>query len=210
MDNIMDYTKFTINHINRKTSEDFLKSRHYLALQGRSFRSGRNFGLCLGDELIGVAIFHGVSAGETIKGAFGLEKTEQAGFYELGRLALDADNNEKNLASWFLAQCIKLLRKETNVRAIITYADSSLHYGSIYQALNFKYYGLTTKKKDFYVKQEDGSYKLQTRGKTVGVDGEWRPRTQKHRYMIVYDKSLTVRWKEQPYPKAATPPSTTP
>ena len=50
----------------------------------------------------------------------------------------------------------------------------------------------------------DGSYVLQTRGKTVGVDGEWRPRTQKHRYMIVYDKSLSVKWVEQPYPKAAS------
>lgn len=200
----MDYTKFSIEHINRKTCEGFLATRHYLSQQGRSFRSGRNFGLFLGGKLIGVAIFHGVSAGETIKGAFGLEKTEQSGFYELGRLALDADNNHHNLASWFLAQSIKLLRKETTVRALITYADSSLHYGGIYQALNFKYYGLTKKKKDFFAKQEDGSYKLQTRGKTVDVEGEWRPRTQKHRYMIVYDKSLSVKWVEQPYPKAAS------
>lgn len=200
----MDTTKYEIKKLNRKECEEFLKTRHYLSLKGCSFRSGRNYGLCLGDELIGVAIFHGVSAGETIKGAFGLEKTEQAGFYELGRLALDADNNKKNLASWFLAQCIKMLRKETNVRAIITYADSSLHYGSIYQALNFKYYGLTKKKKDFYIKKEDGSLVLQTRGKTVGQDGVWLPRTQKHRYMIVYDKSLTVRWVEVPYPKATT------
>lgn len=203
----MDFSKYEIKHISRNECKEFLATRHYLSLQGRSFRSGRNYGLFLEDELIGAAIFHGVSAGETIKGAFGLEKTEQAGFYELGRLAMDAAHNRKNLTSWFAAQCIKMLRKETTVRAIISYADSSLHYGGIYQALNFMYYGLTAKKKDFYVKQEDGSYVLQTRGKTVGVDGEWRDRTRKHRYMIVYDKTLTVKWVEQPYPKAA---STTP
>ena len=201
----MDFSKFDIKKINRNECKEFLATRHYLSLQGRSFRSGQNFGLFLGNELIGVAIFHGVSAGETVMGAFGLEKTEQAGFYELGRLALDADNNAKNLASWFLAQTIKRLRKEVNVRAIITYADSSLHYGGIYQAVNFKYYGLTAKKKDFYVKQEDGSFVLQARGKTKGVAGEWRDRTRKHRYMIVYDKTLSVKWVEQPYPKAATP-----
>lgn len=199
----MEKKDFEIKRVNRKTCEDFLKDRHYLSLQGCSFRSGNNYGLFFKDKLIGLAIFHGVSAGETIKGAFGLEKTEQSGFYELGRLAMDEDHNVKNLTSWFVAQCIKRLRKEVNVRAIISYADSDFHYGGIYQALNFKYYGLTAKKKDFWIEQEDGTYVKHTRGKTVGIKGEWRPRSQKHRYMIVYDKSLTPNWVEAPYPKAA-------
>ena len=197
----MDFTKYTIEHINRAQCQEFLATRHYLSLQGCSFRSGRNFGLFLDDEMIGVAIFHGVSAGETIKGAFGLDKTEQQGFYELGRLAMDADHNFKNLTSWFASQCMKMLRKETNVRAIISYADSAYHHGGIYQALNFKYYGLTTKKKDFWVEQEDGTYVKLQRGKTKGLKGIWKDRTQKHRYMIVFDKTLTVKWKELPYPK---------
>lgn len=197
----MTFTNYSIEHINRAQCKEFLATRHYLALQGCSFRSGRNYGLYLDDQLVGVAIFHGVSAGETIKGAFGLDKTQQSGFYELGRLAIDAEHNERNMASWFVAQCIKLLRKETEVRAIISYADSEFHYGGIYQALNFKYYGLTAKKKDFWVKQEDGTFVKQTRGKTLGLEGEWRPRSQKHRYMVVYDKALTVKWGEAEYPK---------
>lgn len=197
----MTFTNYSIEHINRAQCKEFLATRHYLALQGCSFRSGRNYGLYLDDQLVGVAIFHGVSAGETIKGAFGLDKTQQSGFYELGRLAIDAEHNKRNMASWFVAQCIKLLRKETEVRAIISYADSEFHYGGIYQALNFKYYGLTAKKKDFWVKQEDGTFVKQTRGKTLGLEGEWRPRSQKHRYMVVYDKALTVKWVEAEYPK---------
>ena len=204
----MDAKNYEIKNVNRKQCEEFLRTRHYLSLQGCSFRSGRNYALMLDDEMIGLAIFHGVSAGETIKGAFGLGKNEQSGFYELGRLAMDADHNVPNLTSWFAAQCMKRLRKETNVRAIISYADSAYHHGGIYQALNFKYYGLTTKKKDFWVEQEDGTYVKLQRGKTVGLKGEWRDRTQKHRYMIVYDKTLTVKWKELPYPKPST--STTP
>lgn len=208
----MDTKNYKIEKVNRKQCEEFLKTRHYLSLQGCSFRSGRNYALYEGDVMIGLAIFHGVSVGETIKGAFGLEKTEQSGFYELGRLAMDAGHNFPNLTSWFAAQCMKLLRKETNVRAIISYADSAYHHGGIYQALNFKYYGLTAKKKDFWVEQEDGTYVKLQRGKTVGLKGIWKDRTQKHRYMIVYDKSLTVKWKELPYPKPSAAPasSTTP
>ena len=126
----MDYSKYIIKPVSRSECKDFLSTRHYLSLQGCSFRSGRNYGLFQEDELIGVTIFHGVSAGETVKGAFGLEKTDQSGFYELGRLAIDEDHKVKNLTSWFVAQCIKQLRKETNVRAIISYADSAYHYGN--------------------------------------------------------------------------------
>ena len=88
------------------------------------------------------------------------------------------------------------------MRAILTYADTDYHKGFIYQALNFKYYGQTAPKKDFWVEQADGSFKKQSRGKTSGVKGEWRPRSRKHRYVLVYDKSLKVKWCEEPYPKS--------
>ena len=51
------------------------------------------------------------------------------------------------------------------------------------------------------IKQEDGTYVKLQRGKTKGLKGIWKDRTQKHRYMIVFDKTLTVKWKELPYPK---------
>lgn len=197
----MDFTKYTIKRVSKAECEQILSKNHYLSKQGFSFRCGRNYGLFEKDKLIGVAIFHTVSAWETVKGAFGLEDKEQKGFWELGRLAIDSENNVKNLASWFTARCIKLLRAEENVRALISYADTEYHEGYIYQALNFKYYGLTAPKKDFWVKQEDGTYKKLFRGATKGVKGEWRPRSQKHRYMMVFDPSLTVKWKQEPYPK---------
>ena len=34
-----------------------------------------------------------------------------------------------------------------------------------------------------------------------GLKGEWILRSRKHRYMLVYDKSLQIKWKEEPYPK---------
>ena len=202
----MDVTNYFIEKVGKKECESILNKHHYLGKQGRSFRCGRNYGLFYEDKLIGVAVFHGVSAWETVKGCFGLVNKEQAGFYELGRLAIDSEYNVPNLASWFLARCIKLLKSETEVRAIISYADSDYHTGYIYQALNFKYCGLTAPKKDFWVKQADGTYKLATRGaSSKNSTGEWRPRSRKHRYVLVFDKTLTLKWKEEPYPKAARP-----
>ena len=105
--------------------------------------------------------------------------------------------------SWFVSKSIKLLKKETLVRGLLSYADSRYHKGYIYQACNFKYYGLSSPKKDFWFLLGDGSYKKHGRGKIKGHLGEWRPRPQKHRYFILFDKSLNILWGEHPYPKGA-------
>ena len=96
-----------------------------------------------------------------------------------------------------MSRTIKALRKETNVRAILAYADSDFHNGTIYRACNFTYYGLTKPKKDFWIAQADGSFIKHSRGKTKGVAGEWRPRSRKHRYLMVFDKTLNIRWKAE-------------
>lgn len=197
----MDWSNYKIERIDKTSCKEFLLKHHYLSKQGFSFRSGYNYGLFYDDKLIGVAIFHTVSAKETIKGCFGLDGSDQKGFWELGRLAMDSEHKVKNCTSWFLSRCIKTLRKETEVRALISYADSDFHHGYIYQATNFKYYGLTAEKSDFWIKLPDGSFKKQSRGKTKGVEGEWRKRSRKHRYLIVYDKSLHTKWAEEPFPK---------
>ena len=130
-----------------------------------------------------------------------MERNQQQGLYELGRLALNPNYYEKNLTSWFLSRTIKLLRKDTEVKAILSYANSEFHNGFIYQATNFKYCGLTSKKYDFWILQEDGTYIKHQRGKIKGLKGEHRPRTRKHRYLLIYDKKLKCNWDEQAYPK---------
>ena len=51
-----------------------------------------------------------------------------------------------------------------------------------------------TKKKDFWILQNDGSYLKHSRGKTKGVNGEWRERSQKHRFVMTFDKTLNMLW----------------
>ncbi len=94
-----------------------------------------------------------------------------------------------------MSRSIRLLRKEKSVRAILSYADSTFHSGTVYKACNFKYYGLTEAKKDFFIKQSDGTFIKHSRGKVKGIEGEWRGRSVKHRYVLVYDKNLDIKWK---------------
>ena len=194
--------KYFIKRISRATSKRMLDQFHYLHEEG-NFRSGINFGLFDRDLkiLIGVTVFHTVSAKEIVKGCFGINSYRLDGFMELGRLCINPHKYEKNITSYFLSGSIKLLRKTLNVVALLTYADSDYHTGYIYQACNFKYYGLTAPKKDFYILQSDGSYKKLQRGKCKHLNGEWRSKSQKHRYLIIYDNALTTLWNQQPYPK---------
>ena len=149
----MSKDDYNIKTINKTQAADILLKYHYLKDISKGFKSGHNYGLFLGKELVGVTIFTGFPVPELVKGAFGLPRTEQKGFFELSRLCLkpDVQKSEHNITSWFLARCIKKLRKQTNVRAILSYADNGYHSGIIYKATNFKYYGLdrrkTTKKR---------------------------------------------------------------
>ena len=197
----MNVENYRIERVEKKVCKEFLEKYHYLSRQGFGFRSGYNYGLFEGDKLIGVAIFHTVSAWETVKGCFGLENKEQEGFWELGRLAMDPENKVRNLTSWFLSRALKAFRKEAHPRAVITYADATYHHGFIYQACNFTYHGLTAQKSDFWELKDDGTYKKVTRGKTKDLKGERRPRSRKHRYLMVYDKSLSTKWPKEDYPK---------
>jgi hypothetical protein len=194
--------KYFIEKISRDTAKRLLDEYHYLHEDG-NFRSGINFGLFESNSklLIGVCVFHSVSAKEIVKGCFSIQSYKLDGFMELGRLCLNPHKHEKNITSFFLSNSIKLLRKIKNVVALLTYADSHHHTGFIYQACNFEYYGLTSPKKDFFILQEDGTYKKLQRGKCRHLNGEWRDKSQKHRYLIIYDKSLQTIWGKQRYPK---------
>lgn len=194
--------KYFVQKISRNTAKTLLDLYHYLHQDG-NFRSGINFGLFNSQSklLVGVIVFHTNSAKEGVKGCFNIDSYKLEGFYELGRLCLNPHSYEKNLTSFFLSSSIKLLRRIKKVVALLTYADSNHHEGYIYQACNFKYFGLTDQKKDFYVKQIDGTFKKLQRGKCKHLDGEWRDKSRKHRYLIIYDNKLKTIWKQEPYPK---------
>jgi hypothetical protein len=193
---------YSIDRISKEEAKSLLLQYHYLKDFSKDFKSGFNYGLFKDTDwdcplrvggCLGTCIFTGLPVPEIAVGAFGLQRQEQEGLFELSRLCIhpDTQQNEYNITSWFVSRCIKQLRKDTRVRAIISYADSDFHGGTIYRACNFKYCGLSDTKKDFYY--ADGT--KHSRGKTRGIDGEWRERSRKHRYVMVFDKKLELKWK---------------
>ena len=193
-------TDYTIDRVTKSEAADLLLRFHYLKDISKTFKSGYNYGLYKKNEFCplniggiqGVCIFTGLPVPEIAKGAFGLERHEQNGLFELSRLCIhpNTQQSEYNITSWFVSKAIRRLRKETNVRGIISYADSDHHSGTIYRACNFRYCGLSEPKKDFYF--SDGT--KHSRGSVKGSEGEWRDRSRKHRYVMIFDKTLDLLW----------------
>jgi hypothetical protein len=196
---------FYIDRVGKEEIKELLYTHHYLKDESKDFKSGFNYGLfrsSVSDILriggcLGTCIFTGLPVPEIAVGAFRLQRDQQEGLYELSRLCIhpDIQKEEYNITSWFVSRCIKRFRKDARVSCILSYADSNHHTGVIYRACNFGYYGLTDPKKDFYY--ADGT--KHSRGSTKGKEGEWRERSRKHRYLMIFDKDLKKRltWKEE-------------
>lgn len=197
---------FYIDNVKKCEVKDLLNTFHYLKDESKDFKfSSYSYGLFRSSTTdilhvggcLGICIFSGLPVPEIAVGAFGLERHQQEGLFELSRLCIhpNVQKEEYNITSWFVSRCIKRFRKETEVRAILSYADSNHHSGIIYRACNFKYYGITDPKKDFYY--ADGT--KHSRGSIKGLEGEWRERSRKHRYLMVFDKKLekSLKWKEE-------------
>jgi hypothetical protein len=195
---------FFIDKVKKCEVKDLLNTFHYLKDESKDFKvSPYSYGLyrnSVTDVLhiggcCGCVIFTKIPVPEIAVGAFGLQRHEQEGLYELSRLCVhpDVQREEYNITSWFVSRCIRRFRKDTEVKAILSYADSSRHNGTVYRATNFKYYGLSDPKKDFYY--ANGT--KHSRGSVKGAEGEWRERTRKHRFVLLFDKSLNIKWNEQ-------------
>ena len=197
-------SEFYIDRVDKDSCKDLLYNYHYLKDESKDFKSGFNYGLFKRTEwecplriggCLAVCIFTGFPVPELGVSAFGLSRDDQEGLFELSRLCIrpDIQKEEYNITSWFVSKCIRRFRKDANVRAILSYADSAHHTGTIYRACNFNYFGLTDQKKDFYY--SDGT--KHSRGSVKGLDGEWKDRSRKHRYMLVFDKTLDIKWNPQ-------------
>jgi hypothetical protein len=197
--------EYFIDKVSKEEIKDLLYTYHYLKDESKDFKSGFNYALYrksftdvlrIGSPLA-ACVFTSFPVPELAVGAFGLQRDQQEGLYELSRLCIhpDIQKEEYNITSWFVSRCIKRFRKDANVSCILSYADVSRHSGIIYRACNFKYYGLSDPKKDFYY--ADGT--KHSRGSVKGVEGEWRGRSRKHRYLMIFDKELKKRltWKEE-------------
>ena len=165
-------SEYDVKQISKDQCKQLLNDYHYLSKISKGFKSKYNLGLFKNDIIVGVIIFTGFPVPELVKGIYNLDRTDQDGFFELSRLVLSPEiqSTEHNIASWFVSKAIKNLKSDNKVRAILSYADSAYHDGTLYRACNFKYYGLSDKKKDFWIKLSDNSFEKLSRGKTKNID----------------------------------------
>ena len=183
---------FALRLIDKQIAYDFVRKYHYLG--DAKFFAKYSYGLFHGYELVGVATFACPQGSEALKGWFGLSNDDKT-VLELTRLCMLPELNGTNATSFLLGGSIKRL-KRLGIRAVITLATSDRHVGSIYQVCNFKYYGLTDPKFDFW------SYELQgkPRGKVKDLQGAWVAKPRKHRYAYIIDKTLACLYQELPKP----------
>lgn len=190
-----------IKVIDKKLAKPFLMDKHYLH---RDTPSLVNYGLYYKGELHGV-ITYSNNVREAICKQIN-EYSFKENTLELSRLFIDDEVSQKvkNITSYFVSHTLKDLGRHGDF-IIISYADEGVnHFGAIYQATNFKYYG-TTKR---------GTYCYN--GKDV-KGGKWEKgkyyrflliRSPKHIYITVVGRKKLKKdlWKamkleEEPYPK---------
>ena len=199
--------KLTVKPIEKQLANEIIVKYHYLHREPNNVFS---YALYNDMEIIGICIF-GKPASPFPCMLFG--ESEMMRVLELTRL-FTVDNNIPNKESYFISQCLNLLPKEFDI--ILSYADYSIgHTGYIYQASNWKYFGLTDK----HVQWEfDGESAVHCRHKWDKFGGVTLAkeklnmfrgsRPQKHRYFYLRGnkkrrKYLMTQFKYEilPYPK---------
>lgn len=204
---------YSVREIARSDCAEFILEIHY----ARRWPSiSYAFGLFDGDELIGVVTYGTPPSAPLRRGIAGDEHIGD--ILELNRLCLRY--NRKNEASMLVGRSLKMLPKN---RIVISFADTEQgHTGSVYQAANFIYCGLSAKRTDWKVRGLEHLHgqtiadefrgvknRAEAMRQKYGDDFYLTPRARKHRYIYIcggkgYKKRVlsALRYQQAPYPKA--------
>lgn len=202
---------YSVRQITRAETEPFIIGIHYAK---RWPSISWSFGLFDGNELVGVCTY-GTPASSTLKkGICGEELKDSV--VELNRLCLR--DNKKNEASFLVSASLRLLPKG---KIVVSFADTDQgHKGTVYQASNFIYCGLSAKRTDWKVKGLEHLHgqtisdefrgsknRAQAMRDKYGDDFYLKPRSRKHRYVFfVGSKSFkkkaanALKYKIESYP----------
>ena len=120
--------------------KDFVETWHYSS-NVNGLRISNVFGLFYEDNLIGAMIYGPLGMANTWK----KYADSESEIIELRRLCC-IDNTPRNTESYFIGKTLRWLKKNTNYKIVISYADTfHNHQGTIYKASNFKHCGMTAK-----------------------------------------------------------------
>jgi hypothetical protein len=204
--------KYTVKSIAKHLCKEWLLHKHYAK---RIPSISYAFGL-FNTDLVGICTLGSPPSSSLCVGVCGKHNSHKV--LELNRLCVN-DNLEKNVLSYFVGRCLKLLKNEL---IIVSYADTSMsHNGYIYQATNWIYTGLSAKRTDWKIKGKEHLHGItiadEFRGKKnrvelirkkYGKNFYLKNRPLKHRYIYftgnkkqVIKLKKELKYKIQPYPK---------
>ena len=192
---------YTVKRLYNGEHKDWILKKHYAK---RICSVSYAFGLIKDLKIIGICTF-GFPPNYSYNDGKCIFHNLKIKTLELNRLVIN-DNEKKNLLSFFLAKCLKLLPSPL---ALVSYADPNVHHtGYIYQATNWIYTGTSTPKKRYHF--EDGSSfdirrGIDTKGKIVSIE-DLLP-THRYLYFIGNKKQKKEMFKDLKmktfsYPKA--------
>tara|TARA_R100000231_G_scaffold29411_1_gene26089 strand:+ start:32 stop:724 length:693 start_codon:yes stop_codon:yes gene_type:complete len=138
----VDINEFVVKPVTIQEVKSFVEKWHY-SRNINGLNISHVFGLFYKQYLIGAIIYGSLSMANTWQ-KYGTDETDVV---ELKRLCC-IDATKKNTESFFIAKTIKFLKKYSNYKTIVSYADPYFkHQGTIYKASNFTHEGFTAKSK---------------------------------------------------------------
>ena len=199
----MTVTDFTVEEIPRKSVVKFIEKHHYShnvngvqSLYHYGLFTEGNFGL---PKMIGAMMYAYPSMPATAAKYNPINPTK---CLELRRLVC-IDDTPKNTESYFIGQSFKLLKRDTDMEVIVSFADQHHgHTGVIYKATNFDYLGETGKGRILVVdgkemhsrslNQLDRPYgrELNRRYKAGDKNIFWKNTKPKHIYVYYLNKRI--------------------
>ena len=199
----MSVTDFTVEEIPRKSVVKFIEKHHYShnvngvqSLYHYGLFTEGNFGL---PKMIGAMMYAHPSMPAT---AAKYNPINSDKCLELRRLVC-IDDTPKNTESYFIGQTFKLLKRDTDMEVIVSFADQHHgHTGVIYKATNFDYLGETAKGRILIVdgkemhsrslNQLDRPYgrELNRRYKAGDKNIFWKNTEPKHIYVYYLNKRI--------------------
>ena len=198
---------YLIRKIEPEETRDLILNVHYAR---RMPPISHAFGLFLDGVLEGVWTF-GQPASPRICDGIAGKKWKQI-VLELNRLVLR--HNRKNEASRLVGAALRMLPRP---RIVISYADTAQnHLGIIYQATNWRYYGLSEVRTDRVfidgTPTKHGRHITSTEVENLHERTKLVPRPRKHRYVhVLADKHTAkqiesdIRYQPQKYPSKNAP-----
>ena len=133
----MKVKNFHVKLVGRQDVQAFIENNHY-SKSINGCIADYCFALFNDSQMIG-AMFYGRMAMRNQWKRFGEQEQD---VIELRRLCC-VDDTPKNTESFFIGWTLRWLRKNTQIKTVVSYADAEYgHEGTIYKASNFENFGL--------------------------------------------------------------------